>query len=541
MAKSSSHNPSSLEITPKEEPVTLDRPERPYPFLPADQIEFTFDEIAFTTNNKVALLYPSHPNSKYFREVSDFISKCYLKEAFTKALTQYKEYLCEFLYTAKTLDDSKIWVFTPTSGIRGDICGKTGGLDQISNKDATILYCLPMRFISLLLEYMMPEYDNEELTINPTQVFSVHNWALKPNQTEGPPFTDHIKALPRRVWCLPMMDSHTGNHLKDSFMPLETIRRSMGDLRLTYQMVVQIVDLSKAKLACCIALYLLSPLDWAELVRLESIYRADGEFNFLPEGGLDENRSSMKYVNNEALVINAEPISAVHSLDIAENIMDSQNTSFEEEDPHRKAQKVPAQASKVADETSTPLDVDSDPDIHDKPDPSTICSIFVFSKNLIKQYLREISIEQLCHIHDKAYMRQAVLDNVLNEMEKKCNEALQDLDKNPLVSDMRAEIETLQSRVNGLYNVDSLRHDRAAVVERVIPDAAMKLILSDEMEEMSGYRPSSKEEYDRAGNDLADAPYPFLVELTADPHASVEQLLSKKPQSLQSKHLFSSF
>ncbi|GJX28980.1 hypothetical protein Tco_0237059 [Tanacetum coccineum] len=77
--------------------------------------------------------------------------------------------------------------------------GKTGGLDQISNKDATILYCLANgvrvdyvklmwediihklnnktrekvvpyhRFISLLLEYMMPEYDNEELTINLTQ------------------------------------------------------------------------------------------------------------------------------------------------------------------------------------------------------------------------------------------------------------------------------------------------------------------------------------------------------------------------------------
>ncbi|GJV14557.1 hypothetical protein Tco_1359880 [Tanacetum coccineum] len=200
---------------------------------------------------------------------------------------------CEFWYTAKTLDDSKIWVSTPTGGIRGNIgintfrnalrahylphssmyvsppsitivrpwfatigysgeigakgtlkksflppkwrllmgqiiqClgGKTCGLDQISNKDATILYCLANRvkvdyakliwediihklnkkikekvvpyprFISLLLEYMMPKYDNEELTINPTKVFSVHNWALKPNQTEGPPFTDHMKAI----------------------------------------------------------------------------------------------------------------------------------------------------------------------------------------------------------------------------------------------------------------------------------------------------------------------------------------------------------
>ncbi|GJV18093.1 hypothetical protein Tco_1363416 [Tanacetum coccineum] len=103
--------------------------------------------------------------------------------------------------------------------------GKTNRLDQISNKDATILYCLANgvkvdfarliwediidklnkktrenfvpypRFISLLLEYMMPEYDHEDLTINPTQVFIVHNWALKPNQPEGPLFLDHMKDI----------------------------------------------------------------------------------------------------------------------------------------------------------------------------------------------------------------------------------------------------------------------------------------------------------------------------------------------------------
>ncbi|GJV76786.1 hypothetical protein Tco_1508370 [Tanacetum coccineum] len=200
--------------------------------------------------------------------VSDFISKCCLKEAFTRAPNQYKEYLSEFWYTAKVLPDFKIWVSTPTGEVRGEIgittfrnalraqylphlslyvpppsitivrpwfamigyngeigakgtlkkscfpprwrllmgqiiqClgGKTSGLDQISNKDATILYCLANgvqvdyakiiwedlihklnkktrekivpypRFISLLLEHMAPKYDNEELTINPTQM-----------------------------------------------------------------------------------------------------------------------------------------------------------------------------------------------------------------------------------------------------------------------------------------------------------------------------------------------------------------------------------
>nr|GEW75176.1 hypothetical protein [Tanacetum cinerariifolium] len=36
---------------------------------------------------------------------------------------------------------------------------------------------------------------NEELTVNPTQVFSVHNLTPNPNQPEEPPFTDHMKAI----------------------------------------------------------------------------------------------------------------------------------------------------------------------------------------------------------------------------------------------------------------------------------------------------------------------------------------------------------
>ncbi|GJZ09734.1 hypothetical protein Tco_0544017 [Tanacetum coccineum] len=112
---------SSLDITPKEEHVTLDRPESLNLFLPVTQVEFTFDEITFTPNNEVALIYPSHPNQEYFMVVSDFISKCCLKEAFTRSPTQYQESLKEFWYTAKTLEDSKVWVSTPTGGVKGEI------------------------------------------------------------------------------------------------------------------------------------------------------------------------------------------------------------------------------------------------------------------------------------------------------------------------------------------------------------------------------------------------------------------------------------
>ncbi|GKB08909.1 hypothetical protein Tco_0837221, partial [Tanacetum coccineum] len=139
-------------------------------------------------------------------------------------------------------------------------------------------------------------------------------------------------------------------------------------------------------------------------------------------------------------------------------------------------------------------------------------------------------------------------DRAYVELVRKCNEALQDLDKNPLIYDMRAEIKTLQGQVDGLYGIeyererlksseiqllqeiDNLKQDRAAVVSKVIPDAAMKLVRSDDL----GYRPLSKEEYHQAGDALANASYPFLAEYVLNPYASLEQLLSKKPPSLRS-------
>ncbi|GJT64122.1 hypothetical protein Tco_1015602 [Tanacetum coccineum] len=280
-----------------------------------------------------------------------------------------------------------------------------------------------------------------------------------------------------------------------------------------------------------------------------------GEFNFLPEEGFNDNQGSLsaKSVNNETSIIDAEPISIVLPLNVTDNIIDSSNTSSDDELPpmhpstssfpevgekskavgkrklaadalqegsHHRARKAPVQASKVSGDASTPLYVDSDPDIHGKFEP--VYGVFVPSLTtllmpfpflliaLIQSFLLEIK-------RDKAYA----------ELEKKCNEALQDLDKNPLVSDMRSEIKTLQGRVNGLYNeygmlllkerkwanyeqtlsilyakvkglesererlkaseiqvlqeIDSLRQDKAAIVSKVVPNATMKLVHSDEM------------------------------------------------------------
>ncbi|GKB38627.1 hypothetical protein Tco_0883569 [Tanacetum coccineum] len=304
----------------------------------------------------------------------------------------------------------------------------------------------------------------------------------------------------------------------------------------------------------------------------------DGEFHFLHDEG---SSSSTKFVNNEAPVIHAEPITAIHPLRLVEDIDNSDDAPSDQDDvavvDHSNPQNPEVGTSSKATGKrkqvyESPLDMDSDPNIHE----------------------REVA-------KNKAYA----------ELERKCNEALQDLDKNTLVLDMRFEIETLQGQVDGLHSeyrrlmlkekkwvnyeqtlsilrtkvkgleskrerikafetqllqeIDGLKHDRAAVVSKVVPDVATKLIHSDDMgllvaklikvaifcgrcttfeevasmkepfilEKMSGYRSSSKEEFDKAGDGLANASYPFLAEVTANSYASVEQLLSKKPQSLR--------
>ncbi|GKG19562.1 hypothetical protein Tco_0376661, partial [Tanacetum coccineum] len=75
-----------------------------------------------------------------------------------------------------------------------------------------------------------------------------------------------------------------------------------------------------------------------------------------------------------------------------------------------KVQNMAAQASKVAGEASDPLDVDSDANIY----ADCHCVVAHVTPPSWKEHLRQISIKQLCNIYDRAYMRQVILDNVLN-------------------------------------------------------------------------------------------------------------------------------
>ncbi|GJU75183.1 hypothetical protein Tco_1272253 [Tanacetum coccineum] len=98
---------------------------------------------------------------------------------------------------------SDTYVNSPSLAVVRPWFAEIGYNGEIRVKRTLKKSCLPPRervipyprFISLLLEYMAPEYANESCTINPTQIFSIHNWALKPNQPEEPPFIEHMLAV----------------------------------------------------------------------------------------------------------------------------------------------------------------------------------------------------------------------------------------------------------------------------------------------------------------------------------------------------------
>nr|GEW26622.1 hypothetical protein [Tanacetum cinerariifolium] len=349
---------------------------------------------------------------------------------------------------------------------------------------------------------------------------------------------------------LRMADSHTSNHPEDGFTSLETIRRLLVAIRRrshpgfegkAFEPERRDVKVILPKKSQTI---LDAPLGYVGLktTRKHSpkrpvIYHWGHGFS---EG---QNSPSVKSVNNDALVIGATPLYFVYPSNIIKSVADSDDPFYGEDE-----------------QTLVRLSLPSHPEANKK--------LKILGKRKVAFGIPKRALP----LKDRAYA----------ELERKCNEALYDLDKNPLVFDMRTEIKVLQGQADGLHSIESererlksseiqllqeinsLKQDRAAVVSKVIPDVTMKLVRSDDLgvliaklvrssiiygrcqdfeevaaikepfvlEKMPGYRPSSKEEYDQAGDALANASYPFLAEYVVNPYASLEQLLSKKPPSL---------
>ncbi|GJY17073.1 hypothetical protein Tco_0388564 [Tanacetum coccineum] len=147
------------------------------------------------------------------------------------------------------------------------------------------------------------------------------------------------------------------------------------------------------------------------------------------------------------------------------------------------------------------------------------------------------------------------------ELKAKYNGDVMDLDENPVVVALRAEvgdkekIAVLEAKCSGLEKekarlgdveamllkeVDDLKlqctmlkQDRADVVAKVIPCHALEEVAAIknhvDLFTVKCYRPTTEKEYDEAGNTYITAEYPFLKEATKDPLATLEDLFSMKP------------
>nr|GEV81313.1 hypothetical protein [Tanacetum cinerariifolium] len=244
-----------------------------------------------------------------------------------------------------------------------------------------------------------------------------------------------VEDLTAKGMGLRVADSHTGNYREDDFTSLETIRRFLE------------MDL-----------------------RSFMMERIDGEFNILLEGCLnDEDISpSAKSVNNEALAINAEPITAVPLLRFTKNIGDSDDAPSEKDEVAIIFRSVTNNRiprcvlpPKLMERENKLLSL-TRRDLVKKPKRChlkqvKLLPILLFlSMRIATMISMEISLEKLCDIHNKEYTRHTVLDNMLNsrthklmsmlskdrdsydvnrerevekdkayaELERKCNEAL---------------------------------------------------------------------------------------------------------------------
>nr|GEU69161.1 hypothetical protein [Tanacetum cinerariifolium] len=176
------------------------------------------------------------------------------------------------------------------------------------------------------------------------------------------------------------------------------------------------------------------------------------------------------------------------------------------EGSRRKTQRVPPQASKVFGDASDSLYVDSDLDIHGVKRfhrlPLGCRSYYSF---VMETTFEGDQLGEAMEVaKEKAYA----------ELERKCNIALQDLEKNPIILDMCFKIETLYGHVDKLHTTDDVRSDEMGLLVSRLVKVAMfhgRCIAFEE---------------------VANLKEPFVFEKMP---AIVEQLLSKKPRSLRTK------
>nr|GEW21282.1 hypothetical protein [Tanacetum cinerariifolium] len=296
-------------------------------------------------------------------------------------------------------------------------------------------------------------------------------------------------------------DFVTGNHLKDDLSPLKTIRRFLGVVRSTSRSSSK--GRPSSRFSVFVGLYTHSFTHSNLMIPLPKFISYDEEPNvellrgFFNLGHVDlilyltELKASWEHSSREPIIYYRGKgiyssyfvcYSNLSAHNFAKNTADSKDSPLEKDNVMLIDISIADTLKNQKTYKACPLCI-----IYLCLRTEGLCGLPMVVSHVTppfwKHHLKEVSMEKLYDMHDKAYMRQVVLDNVMNrrtrevmstlseartacdtikererrkdkeyaKMEAKCNDALKDLEKNPLVLDLRAEVATLQEQVERLH------------------------------------------------------------------------------------------
>nr|GEX51535.1 hypothetical protein [Tanacetum cinerariifolium] len=243
-------------------------------------------------------------------------------------------------------------------------------------------------------------------------------------------------------------------------------------------------------------------------------------------------------INNEPPLLEVEPLDSVNLKQLVENAADSRGSSIHKEicvtGSGSVAERMKIRKYRTKGSAKPPV---KRPPNAPKLQTAFDCHLLILNMKGECEVLKE---------------REKAKDKECKELKGKYEAAMEYIDKNPIVMVLRQKIVSLlaenlanlESKVVALEaekgkleaakalpreKIKALKCDRAEVVSKEVANLKEPL----DMAKVKGYRTMYRKEHIKAGNDLAAATFPFLSEVVADPSASVEAFLSKKPKSLR--------
>ncbi|GJY79789.1 hypothetical protein Tco_0485590 [Tanacetum coccineum] len=284
-------------------------------------------------------------------------------------------------------------------------------------------------------------------------------------------------------------------------------------------------------------------------------------------------------INNEPLLLEAEPLNATNPEQLFENTVDSRGSLV------REGMLVIGTGSVVGrmKDRKVRLKGSTKPTmkrLSDVPEQQNGTSCHLMISNITPPAWRGHFDNQIKGECDMLKEMKKARDKECEELKAKCEAAMANFDNNPVVNVLRQKIKSLSGEVKEQkasldrmlevvestlrHEIDVVKYDRVKVFMKVVPYVAMEFVHSDEMDmlvgklvssvvfygrcaafeevanmkepfdlaKVKGYRPSYKKEHTKASNDLVTATFPFLSKVVADPSVSAKALLSKMPYIL---------